>query len=66
MSEKMTCGHCGSIYAVTYSRVTMRDKDHADCDVCGFRLDSWDGSTIPHHELLQRGMLPPPKANSET
>lgn len=56
--DEMTCLHCGSVYERTYMKVSMRDKDHADCDVCERRLESWDGSVIPMHRLIKRGDEP--------
>jgi predicted Zn finger-like uncharacterized protein len=53
MPETYKCPHCGALYEVTYERIISRDKDTAHCQVCGQRMDSRNGSSIPHYELVK-------------
>lgn len=46
MSRVETCEKCGSVYHLTGTHVPFRDKDSIDCDVCGTKLFSWNGSTM--------------------
>jgi len=63
----MQCGTCGSEYSVTYTKVTFRDQDDVDCQVCGNQLASWNGSRIPRYKLEKAAEWPKasePDANS--
>jgi uncharacterized protein (DUF983 family) len=51
--EKHTCPHCGAIYEVTYTKVIFRDRDTANCKVCGEEMHSWNGSRIPSFRLIE-------------
>lgn len=54
MSERITCSKCGSIYELSYTRITMRDRDSIDCKVCGKELYSWSEAKIWEARLLEQ------------
>lgn len=58
MADTIECDRCGALYEVTYTKIIFRDKDTADCDVCGERIDSWNGSQLPHHKLVRGATKP--------
>jgi len=53
MPETFKCPHCGALYEITYDKGAGRDKDAADCQVCGKQMDSTDGSNVLRYELVQ-------------
>jgi hypothetical protein len=53
MTDKKTC-KCGAVYKVGSLKLTVRDRDHFDCRVCGARLDDWNASRIPTYELIEQ------------
>jgi transcription elongation factor Elf1 len=53
MRDKFECPHCGSVYSVEWHKSIMRDDDHADCDVCHRRMDSWNSSRWPFYRLIE-------------
>jgi len=54
MAETFKCPHCGALYEiVTYERTVSDNKDAANCQVCGKRMGSADGSSIRHYELVK-------------
>lgn len=53
-SENFQCPHCGAGYSVTYTHLPARDRDKADCDVCGEMMDSWNATSIPSYQLVRR------------
>jgi uncharacterized protein (DUF983 family) len=57
---KHKCPHCGAEYDVTYSRLMWREKDSANCRVCGKEMASWDSSREPSFRLVK----PPDSADS--
>jgi hypothetical protein len=50
--------HCGALYEVNYTKVIVRDRDTADCDVCKKQMDSWSSSRIPSYRLVGRSKDP--------
>ena len=46
------CPKCGARYKVTVTRFPMRDHDHFDCNVCGYRLDEWNSTHAPSYEQI--------------
>jgi transcription elongation factor Elf1 len=48
------CPHCGSLYSVTYSRLSKSDSNIAKCVVCLQIMTSWDSTKIPIYRLVQR------------
>ena len=53
MATKIICA-CGAIYERTEVKLTVRDRDNANCQVCGEELESWNGSRIPQFRLITR------------
>lgn len=53
MMETKTC-ECGAVYKVGTLKLMVRDKDYFDCQVCGVRLDEWNGSRIPTYKLIEQ------------
>jgi len=54
MKNLKTCGMCGSIYELSYSRTTMRDQDSIDCDICGEQLHWWSEAKIWEAKLIEK------------
>ena len=50
MPETYTCPHCGAVYEVTQEDMIVRDKDAANCQVCGKAMES--GSSPARYELI--------------
>src|SRR5439155_9280905 len=48
------CPHCGSLYSVTYSRLSKSDSNIAKCVVCLQIMTSWDSTKVPIYKLVQR------------
>ena len=57
-SADKQCPQCGSIYAVKYHQVPVKDVDSADCFVCGIELDRWKSTRYPIYTLKERGQGP--------
>lgn len=51
---KHECPHCGALYEVTYTKFPSRDKDSADCFVCGKEMTTWNSSRCPNFSLVRR------------
>ncbi|HSI44614.1 MAG TPA: hypothetical protein VK950_00430 [Methylophilus sp.] len=54
MDKEKACGHCGSVYKLSYTRITMRDQDSIDCEVCGHQLHRWSEAKIWEAKLIER------------
>jgi predicted Zn finger-like uncharacterized protein len=53
MPETLKCPHCGAVYQVSYEKpVSGEGKEPVDCAVCGQRLDSREGASFRHYELV--------------
>jgi transcription elongation factor Elf1 len=48
------CPHCGSLYSVTYSRLSKSNSNIAKCVVCLQIMTSWDSTKVPIYKLVQR------------
>ena len=48
---EITC-KCGAIYHEKSQKLMMRDKDRADCDLCGATLNQWDGAVMYSYKLI--------------
>jgi predicted Zn finger-like uncharacterized protein len=53
MAETFKCPHCGALYEITYEKAAPRDKDAANCQVCGRAMESTNGSIVPCYELVR-------------
>jgi transcription elongation factor Elf1 len=53
MPETFKCPDCGALYKIIVEKTISRDKNAADCLVCGKQMDSGNGSIIPHYELVK-------------
>jgi hypothetical protein len=54
MAETFKCPHCGALYEiVAHERTVSDDRDVADCQVCGRRMDATNGSRILRYELVR-------------
>jgi hypothetical protein len=42
-----------SLYEVTYEKTISGDKGMANCQVCGKQMESRNGESIPHYELVK-------------
>ena len=51
----VTCPECGAKYKKTVMRFPMRDNDHFDCNDCGKRMDSWNGTHVPTYTKVAEG-----------
>jgi predicted Zn finger-like uncharacterized protein len=51
MPETFKCPHCGTVYEVIHDDMIARDKDAANCQVCGKAMDR--GSSNPRYELIR-------------
>ncbi|WP_370651091.1 MJ0042-type zinc finger domain-containing protein [Cypionkella sp.] len=40
------CPHCHALYSVMTERLPARDRDTADCEVCGMKMSEWNGTEI--------------------
>lgn len=45
------CPSCGALYAVTVTRYPLKDKDSANCEVCGQVLREWNDTRVPTFTL---------------
>ena len=54
LGREHECPHCGALYEVTYTKFTWRDKDSANCTVCGKEMASWNQSKSPSFDLVRR------------
>jgi DNA-directed RNA polymerase subunit RPC12/RpoP len=52
MSETLRCSHCGALYEVKHEKTVSSDERAAECQLCGKRMESTDGS-IARYELVQ-------------
>ncbi len=41
----------------------MRDKDHADCDLCGATLNQWDGAVMYSYKLVRGPSVTEPQTS---
>lgn len=46
------CSDCGTAYERITQSIPVRDKDSADCDVCGSELESWNAAVIIEFRLV--------------
>jgi predicted RNA-binding Zn-ribbon protein involved in translation (DUF1610 family) len=54
MAETFKCPHCGALYEIiAHERTVSDDKDVADCQVCGKRINAPNGSRILRYELVR-------------
>jgi predicted Zn finger-like uncharacterized protein len=53
MADTFKCPHCGALYEIAYEKIVSDDKHAADCQVCGKRMDSTNGSSTPCYELVR-------------
>jgi phage FluMu protein Com len=53
MAEMVKCPHCGALYEIRYEKTASHYKSAADCQVCGKRMASMEGSIVPHYELVR-------------
>lgn len=51
--DDFTC-ECGAVYSVKARRYPMRDKDSADCQVCGKVMAEWNSTYSPSFTLKER------------
>ena len=49
-----TCKEFGAVYEITLHRFPIRDRDSADCDVCGTLMREWNSTTVPEFKLVKR------------
>jgi ribosomal protein S27E len=55
---KLSCPQCGSEYEIISRKVSWRDSDSIECNVCGHMLKKWSGSRIYTAMLIKRGEWP--------
>jgi hypothetical protein len=48
---QITCT-CGAVYHEKSQKLSMRDKDRADCDLCRETLNQWDEATMYSYTLV--------------
>jgi transcription elongation factor Elf1 len=51
---KFTCPKCGAVYEKKITQLPLRDKDSANCSVCGHEMDSWNSTEMPSYKLIER------------
>jgi DNA-directed RNA polymerase subunit RPC12/RpoP len=49
------CTKCGAEYEIGKIKYPVRDKDSIECDICGTKLISWNGSTAYTAKLIKKG-----------
>ena len=49
------CEKCSSKYELTEHKLPIRDKDSLECDICGYKLHSWNGGCLWTSKLLEKG-----------
>ncbi|ADE10583.1 hypothetical protein Slit_0341 [Sideroxydans lithotrophicus ES-1] len=54
----ITCSTCGATYRLTMTRLTFRDKDSINCEVCGALLKNWNEAKSWSATLTMRGTPP--------
>ena len=54
MEKEKICSTCGSIYELSYTRVTMRDQDSINCEICGQLLHRWSQAKVWDAKLLEK------------
>jgi hypothetical protein len=54
MGKLQTCTKCGSIYDITFTRITVRDQDAINCEVCGELLHRWSEAKIWEAKLVEK------------
>ncbi|WP_136057627.1 hypothetical protein [Candidatus Halocynthiibacter alkanivorans] len=50
--ENVTCD-CGAVYREKRHRLPVRDKDTANCHLCGAEIRSWNGGVMYTYELIK-------------
>lgn len=55
---EFTCDNCGAVYAVQERRFPVRDKDTAQCQVCGETMAEWNSTYCPTFKLKQSPKTP--------
>lgn len=48
---EITC-KCGAVYLETSHKLMMRDKDSAECSLCGETLKQWNGAEMYSYKLV--------------
>ena len=43
---------CGAVYLETSHKLMMRDKDSAECGLCGETLKQWNGAEMYSYRLV--------------
>jgi predicted Zn finger-like uncharacterized protein len=52
MPETYKCPHCGAVYDISYEKPVTDDRQRVDCEVCGQQMDSREGASFRHYELV--------------
>jgi uncharacterized protein (DUF983 family) len=50
-----TCPHCGAQYETEYRHYTTKERDAADCVVCGKEMNWWNSASVPTYLLKKYG-----------
>ena len=53
MAETFKCPHCGAVYEIRYDEDVLSDEHATDCQVCGKKMGSTNGSNNVGYELIQ-------------
>jgi len=53
-ASETTCKACGAVYERKIQRFPLRDKDTAECGVCGEEMESWNSTSVPIYRLIKR------------
>lgn len=60
---QFTCPHCGSLYEQENHRLSERDKDTAECQVCHETMAEWNSTTFPVFRLIKAVERPSEEGN---
>lgn len=52
--SRTSCDSCGSVYELKSTKLSFRDKDTLDCDVCGAELYRWNEAKMWEATLIER------------
>jgi hypothetical protein len=45
---------CGAVYEREEHKLTVRDRDSFNCNLCGHEIESWSSSRFPTFRLIKR------------
>ena len=52
MPESYKCPHCGAVYEISNEKSATDETNPVSCQVCGQQMNSRDGASFRHYELV--------------